>query len=216
VLRLQVLLAHGGVYADMDTLFLRPPPPPLFRQACVMGRERLDTTVPQAAAGGSLCNALIMAEPNADFLRRWLERLPDAFDGSWSGHATFLPYALSRRHPELIHVEPEASFYPFDWTPDGIAALFERRAEVPEATLSLHLWAHLWWDRARRDVSRFSAERLTAGYVRHADTTYAQLARRFLPRGREQSWLRYRTELAREQARAAVAAAAVRLRRLAA
>jgi hypothetical protein len=191
--RLQILL-QGGIYADMDTLFVRPLPQHLFECACVMGLERLDSSAPASSAGGSLCNAFIMAEPGSAFIRLWLERMPAAFDGTWSAHSTFLPYALSRECPELIHVEPEESFFALDWTQSGIAALFEHRVDLPAGAFSLHLWAHLWWDRARQDVSRFSAERLTPAYVRHADTTYACLARPFLPPGPGQSRLRYQGE----------------------
>ena len=179
-IRLQLLLEHGGVYADMDTLFVRQPEPALFDMPCVMGRECVDV----AAAGdnqGSLCNALIMAEPDSEFIRRWLDAMPTAFDGSWSNHSTFLPYRLSQEYPALIHVEPESRFFYLDWTPSGIGDLFERAVALPDDGLSLHLWAHLWWDRERTDFSRFSADQFTAAYVRTAGTTYARLARRFLP-----------------------------------
>jgi len=178
--RLRILFKHGGIYADMDTLFVAPPPAALFAASCVMGHERVDILAP-AAPEGSLCNALIMAAPQAPFVGVWLERMPGAFDGSWSNHSTFLPFRLSREHPELIRVEPEHRFFAFDWTRDGIAALFERDHPLPPDALSLHLWAHLWWDRSRRDWSEFSHERLTPAYVAHARTTYARLARPHLP-----------------------------------
>ncbi|WP_245431296.1 capsular polysaccharide synthesis protein [Rhodoplanes roseus] len=195
ILRLKLLLAHGGVYADMDTLFVRPLPAALFEAPCVMGHERPDPANPKAA-DGSLCNAFIMAEPGAEFIRLWLEQIRAAFDGSWSNHACTLPYRLSRSHPQLIRVEPARSFFALDWTPDGIAALFERSVTLPHDAYSLHLWAHLWWDRDRRDMSRFSHEQITPAYVAHADTTYAHLARRFLPPGRVPSPLRHRLERA--------------------
>lgn len=66
---------------------------------------------------------------------------------------------------------------------EGIAALFEQDLPLPSDAVSLHLWAHLWWDRARRDWSDFSQEQLTAAYVAHARSTYARLARPFLPPG---------------------------------
>ncbi len=47
--------------------------------------------------------------------------------------------------------------------------------------VSMHLWAHLWWDRSRRDFSTFHSGLLTQDYVRRANTTYAVAARRFLP-----------------------------------
>jgi len=45
----------------------------------------------------------------------------------------------------------------------------------------LHLWSHLWWSDRRRDFSELSGGMLTERYVRSAETTYALLARRFLP-----------------------------------
>ena len=182
-IRLRILHQHGGIYADMDTLFFAPPPADFFHQSCVMGEERVDRDVPSAPAG-SLCNALIMAEPGAPFIKLWMDAMPGAFDSSWSNHSTFLPYRLSRAHPELIRVEPESRFFGFDWTPAGIAGLFEQNHAPPPGAVSLHLWAHLWWDVQRRDMSDFNHERLTADYVATAETTYARLARRFLPRDR--------------------------------
>lgn len=192
-IRLRVLHEQGGVYADMDTLFVAPPPAALFGESCVMGRERVDVGAPSSPEG-SLCNALIMAEPGSPFIQTWIERMPGAFDGSWSNHSTFLPYRLSREFPHWIRVEPENRFFALDWTREGIAGLFEQdRALPPEAT-SLHLWAHLWWDVERRDMSDFNHRRLTPAYVAHARTTYARLARPHLPAGLAPSalahWLR--------------------------
>ena len=198
--RLRILLRHGGVYADMDTIFVAPTPECLFDAPCVMGHERVvdDNT---SGLSGSLCNALIMAEPQAEFIRLWLQRMPAAFDGSWSNHSTFLPFALATQHPELIRVEPEASFFALDWTAQGIADLFERDVPLPPGCFSLHLWAHLWQDFARRDFSRFSEEQLSPAYVAHAETTYARLARRFLPEGLAPSLAEYARETSAWEAR---------------
>jgi hypothetical protein len=65
-------------------------------------------------------------------------------------------------------------------TPDGLAALFERRDDDLDGVYSFHLWAHMWWSRLRTDMSMFHAGDLTEDYVRNADTTYAVAARRFL------------------------------------
>ena len=46
---------------------------------------------------------------------------------------------------------------------------------------SMHLWSHCWWSAQTRNTARFHGGRLTPAYVRHADTTYASLARPFLP-----------------------------------
>jgi hypothetical protein len=129
----------------------------------------------------SLCNALLMAEPEARFARAWRQRMASAFDGSWSRHSTILPEELSHELPGDVHIEPQRSFFRYAWTREGLADLFERRVDDLDGVHSIHLWAHLWWSRRRRDFSRFHAGLLDEDYVRHADTTYAVAARRFLP-----------------------------------
>lgn len=197
-LRLRILIDEGGIYADMDTLFIRPMPEALRMEACVMGHEKPPA---EAQGGGSLCNAFIAAEPNAGFCRLWLDAMEEAFDGSWSNHSTLLPYRLAQRHPELIETLPEAAFFALDWTPDGIDGLFLRETDLPEDTYSLHLWSHLWFDSGRRDFSAFSGDLLTADYVAFAGTTYARHARPFLPQAATASRTRYLAQRAMLEAR---------------
>lgn len=176
--RLRILLEEGGIYADIDTLFLRPFPSSWLSRQFILGQEKAP---PGANDGGSLCNAWIAAAPGAEFCRLWLEGMADAFDGTWSKHSTLLPYRLSRKFPQLIDVEPMTSFYALDWTPRGINDLFLRAVELPDRAYSLHLWSHLWFEKDRLDFSHFHKDRLTIDYVAYADTTYARLARRFMP-----------------------------------
>lgn len=195
-IRIRALYEHGGIYADMDTLFIAPIPRDLLDESCVMGHERVDWNAPSAPKG-SLCNALIMAEPGSAFIGHWIERMPAAFDGSWANHACFLPYRLALEFPDLIRVEPESRFFSQDWTREGIAGLFAQDCPMPADAVSLHLWAHLWWDFARRDFSDFSARQLTPAYVAHAHTTYARLARPHLPPGLAPSAATYARETRR-------------------
>jgi hypothetical protein len=176
--RLRILLEEGGIYADMDTLFLRPFPISWLSRRFILGREKAP---PGAQEDSSLCNAWIAAAPQSEFCRVWFEAMFDAFDGSWSNHSTLLPYCLSRQFPSLIDVEPSTSFYALDWTPQGINDLFLRSVTLPNQAYSLHLWSHLWFDINRLDFSHFHKDLLTVDYVGHANTTYARLARRFLP-----------------------------------
>jgi hypothetical protein len=180
-LRVAILEREGGVYADIDTLFIRPYPDRLYQHPFVMGHELVDPHVPSATLGGSLCNAVLLSEPGARFAQLWQQQMASSFDGSWSRHSTFLPYEISRAHPETIAVEPESSFFHLDWTREGIRRLFETSETLPDSVYSLHLWAHLWWESGRTDVSRFHADRLTPEYIAYANTTYARYARRFLP-----------------------------------
>lgn len=186
--RLRILVDEGGIYADIDTLFLRPFSETLLSQPCVLGREKAPPAAPE---GESLCNAWIAAEPGSEFCRRWLDGLADAFDGTWSNHSTLFPYRLSQEFPSLVHVEPGSSFYALDWTPRGLNDLFMRSVRVPDTAYSLHLWSHLWFDRKRLDSSHFHKDLLTVDYVAYAETTYAHLARRFLPEDVACSKLKY-------------------------
>jgi len=182
--RLEIIIEYGGIYADIDTLFVNKIPDRFFKQKFVMGREKVDWETPAAReVGGSLCNAWMMGEPDAEFAKLWLARTYECFNGSWSGHSTYLPYLLSQEYPELIHVEPERSFFLFDWTGQGINSIFEKPMPNLEGVYSIHLWSHMWWERERIDFSYFNAGKLTPEYVRFSRAAYAELARPFLPEG---------------------------------
>lgn len=180
-IRLAQLLKHGGIYADIDTLFINAPEPSLFEKSCVLGREDPVLNPATGRLETSLCNAMIFAEPGAPFVRRWLEEMPAAFDGSWSNHSCQLAARLHARHPEEVHVEPARTFYPYMWTPEQLRRLFEEDHSDWRGACSVHLWAHLWWDRRRTDFSRFHAGLLTERFIRGTDTTYTRAARHFLP-----------------------------------
>jgi len=179
-LRLEILLRQGGVYADLDTLFVNPLAAELFDQSFVIGRELDVFRRAGEEAVPSLCNAVLMCAPGAPFAQLWLERMPGAFDGSWDAHSTGLAELLRAEHPDLVHIEPPRSFYPFMFTREDLAKLFEELHTDLDGVYSIHLWAHLWWSRWRRDFSSFHGGRLNESYVRAARTTYAHAARPIL------------------------------------
>jgi len=180
-IRLDALLEHGGVYADIDTIFVRPFPDELFAQPFVIGREPALRDMRSGGARPSLCNALLMSAPGAPFARAWRERMGAALDGSWSNHSGFLPDQLSRLDPASVRVEPETTFYSFPATEAGLARLLEQRHPVPAGALSVHLWAHLWWERWRTDFSEVHAGRYVPAFVRRVRTTLADIVRPWLP-----------------------------------
>jgi len=180
-IRLQKLVEAGGVYADMDTIFVNPIPAALFEERFVLGREDDVVVHETGESRRSLCNAFMMAEPGAEFGRLWLARMRDAFDGSWSNHSTVLPQVLSEERPEWIHVEPPRTFYKHMWTPAGIGTLLLGDDGDNEGVVSFHLWSHLWWARRRTDFSRAHAGMFTERFIRTRDTTYNRVARQFLP-----------------------------------
>jgi hypothetical protein len=183
VVRLDVLAAEGGLYADIDTVFCSPFPDDLWIGPAVIGVEAdvqyEDAPHPEA----SVSNALLMAEPGARFITEWRRRIVAAMDGSWSGHSCRLATRLTRELPEEIRVEPQHRFHAVDHTPGGIAALLEKPYvhEMFAGAWSVHTCAHLWWESGRTDISTCSALDITEEHVRTADTALAQLARPFLP-----------------------------------
>jgi hypothetical protein len=179
--RLEKLLAAGGVYADLDTIFVNPLPTRLFQESFVIGREHDVRDETTGEMRPSLCNAFLMGEPQAPFAQMWLEQMPAFFDGTWSRHSTLLPYELAHAYPGWVHIEPQRSFYKHMWTREGLRMLLEGCDLDYDGVLSMHLWAHLWWSRWRRDFSAVHAGRLTEDYIRHVDTTYNVAARKFLP-----------------------------------
>jgi len=179
-IRLKLLREHGGVYADIDTLFVAAPPAHLFGYDCVLGDEG---ALPdeRGMLRPSLCNALVMAAPGASFVARWLDASWGAFDGKWTSHSCQLASRLWEAHPDEVHVVPRQYFYRHPWTPSGMQSLFERVDPDLRDVFSLHLCSHLWWDAARTDFTTFHAGLLTEDWVRAGASTYALLARPFLP-----------------------------------
>jgi hypothetical protein len=178
-LRLSILLDEGGIYADMDTLFVNPLAARWFAQPFVLGEE-----APLTGADGvlrpSLCNALIMAQPAAAFARCWLARMTDVFDGTWSRHSCQEAVRLWGEMPDAVHVLPQTCFYKHAPTRRGVQALLEGYDPDVAGVYSLHLWAHLWWNEWRTDFTAAHAGSVDEDYVRTRRTTYAELARRFL------------------------------------
>lgn len=183
--RLDALADHGGIYADIDTLFLAPPPGELWEEACVLGREADVQDQRTGEVRPSVSNALIMAEPGSAFVGRWRDQMGEAFDGSWSAHSCFLAHDLARAHPDEVRIEPERTFHPFPPNRDGLRRLLvERHAEPGEldGVVSVHLAAHLWWAEDRRDfVPEVHARVIDERWVRAGGCTYAAAAARFLP-----------------------------------
>lgn len=178
--RMDALIEHGGVYADMDTLFVRPYPEAWYARAFLIGEEA-GVRGEDGLIKPSLCNAVMFAQRGAAFARAWREEMGRSFDGTWSRHSCQAAARLWGAHQKDLHVLPEDFFYAFPSTPAGLRALLEEDAEVPEQVHSIHLWAHLWWNQRRIDFSPVHGGMLTAENIRNIDTTYNRLARRFLP-----------------------------------
>ena len=183
VIRLDVLARDGGMYADIDTLFVRPVPDEWWTHAAVIGQEAPVSYGDTAVLEPSVSNCLVMARPGSGFIEAWREQIIGAMDGSWSGHSCRLAMRLATEHPELVTVVPRERFSPFGHDPAGMRALLEEPFEPGslDSTCSVHLCAHLWWSQDRVDFSRMSSASVTEHHLRTTATPLGHLARPFLP-----------------------------------
>jgi hypothetical protein len=179
-IRLRILLDRGGVYADMDTIFVAPLPSELFDEDFVIGEEDPVLGAGDVEPHESLCNALLMCAPGAEFGRRWLDGMYRVFDGTWSRHSCEEAARLRAAAPDSVRVVPKEGFFKHPCTREGIRTLLEDLDPDFDGVYSMHLWAHLWWSALRTDFSTFHAGRMTEDYIRNVDTTYNIVARRFL------------------------------------
>src|SRR5262249_31392757 len=153
----------GGLYADIDTLFLRPFPDELWSHPAVIGREADVTYEDSGVPEASVSNAIVMAEPGSRFIQQWRNQIVGAMDGSWSAHSCRLAARLTQQLPDDVHVEPQATFHPYDHTVEGMQTLLERPyvEGALDHSLAVHTCAHLWWSLERTDFTTFSATEAT-------------------------------------------------------
>lgn len=127
VLRLQLLIQFGGIYLDLDVITLRsfaPLIPLLTPEASfLIGREGH----PDHGGFHGLCNAVLIARPNASFARRWLEQYA-AFGSSsagdeWAGLSVHFPVRLAAAHTREVILLPHTAFFWPDWDESSLKAL---------------------------------------------------------------------------------------------
>lgn len=119
-LSLDVNFRYGGIYLD-DTQIVTRSMDPLRTLSCSMPYEKK----------GTLMNGVIVAEPNAPFLKKWLflgyqdfevrfqrilrDPVPHTNhraimglfqDNRWAWNSCRKPYFLWEKYPDLLHVEP--------------------------------------------------------------------------------------------------------------
>jgi len=179
--RLDALAEWGGLYADIDTLFIAPISEHCWDAPAVIGREADIVEQRSGRLRPSSSNALILARPHSRFIEEWRAQMADTFDGSWSAHSCELGHDLAMAMPDDVVIEPQRRFHAFAPAPQGIGDMLERAVDDLDGISSMHLMAHLWWSDDRRDFSRVHATMIDEAWIRDTDVTYARAARRFLP-----------------------------------
>lgn len=156
VMRLQILMRHGGVYLDLDTICLRPFDS-LLNGHPTLGRE----------GEYGLCNAVIIAPVGAEFLIKWLDAYRNFHNSQWNEFSVFIPKKLSIEFPDLVSIEPESSFFRPSYNKDSLCDLFERLRNFPDAYIY-----HLWASASKNYISDLTFDRIMT-----QDTTYNIAAR---------------------------------------
>lgn len=97
VARIELLMRYGGIYLD-DTQIVTRSMDPLRKLSCSMPYEKK----------GTLMNGVIVAEPNAAFLKKWFFLgYQDFEDNRWAWNSCRKPYFLWEKYPDMLHVEPQ-------------------------------------------------------------------------------------------------------------
>jgi hypothetical protein len=168
VVRLKKLREHGGVYLDADVIVLRSFDD-LLGNSTVLGREGFDDS------NAGMANAVILAEPGAPFIGRWLNEYRSfrGTEGYWNEHSVVVPARLARQHPDQITVLPPTAFFWPLWSNAHIEWLFGSADPIPKTdAYAHHLWESFAWHRYLAD--------LTPGQVRAKETNFHRWARPYL------------------------------------
>lgn len=168
VLRLQILIDQGGVYADTDTIFVKPFDI-LFNEKFVLGQQG-----PNGVEG--LCPAIIASEKDATFGKHWLSGFQESFMGGapgtngWCTHSVIYPAWLAERMPNEISIANyQAFFWPLYHT-DHMKALFEDEYPFPNA------YSHHLWESSGKEY----LNNITLEDIRTKRTTYNNLVRHLI------------------------------------
>jgi hypothetical protein len=165
VFRLETLLRHGGIYLDCD-VFVHRAFDDLLHHATVLGRE--------GCRGLGLSNAVILAQPEAPFLRRWLDEYTtfrsSGHDRHWAEHSVARPLTLSQACPSEVTILPPTAFFWPGWRDSDLSLLYGP-GDLPldPGAYANHLWETTAW-------TRFLAG-LTPGHVRKADSPFHRWVR---------------------------------------
>ena len=168
VIRLQVLIQEGGIYADTDIIFLKSFQP-LLDNEFVMGQQGVN-------GNEGLCPATMLGAPNSRFAKQWLAGFQTTFEGgppgspTWCTHSVSYPRWLAQQMNDGITlVDHEAFFWPLYHQPH-IEMLFEQNMEFPNA-YSIHLW---------ESSGKKYLDEMTVEQIKTTNTTFTNITRDLL------------------------------------
>src|SRR5215469_2642710 len=167
VVRLEKLIDRGGIYLDAD-VFVHRSFDDLLGSATVLGKKFVND------AEFGICNAVILSEPQAPFLKRWFSEYRSfrsrGRDGFWDEHSVQIPLKLFREFPHEATALPHFAFFWPTFEPEGIKLIFDSPAEIDvSGAYGSHLWESIAWERY--------LEYLTPGRVRSIESNFHRWVR---------------------------------------
>jgi hypothetical protein len=161
VLRLERLIEIGGIYLDCD-VFVHRNFDDLLQYPAVLGQEGNQGRI-------GLCNAVILAERQAPFLKRWYSEYKSfrskGHDAFWSEHSVVVPSRLAREFPCEIAVLPDKAFFWPTWEEEGLKKIFRSLDPILASSVyANHLWEWCAW---KPYLARLTPER-----VRNVDSNF--------------------------------------------
>ena len=165
VIRLQVLIEHGGIYVDTDTIFVKPFDS-ILSNKFVMGQQGVN-------GGEGLCPAVLLSSKNSEFGKRWLMGFKDTFKGgppgspTWCTHSVQYPWWLAQQIPnEITILDHEAFFWPLYHQPH-VEMIFEQNHTFNNA-YSHHLW---------ESSGKKYLDNLTLDDIKNNNTTFTNIVK---------------------------------------
>ena len=166
VLRLQILLEHGGIYLDTDMLMVKALPF-LDEWTCVLSPDTVND--PKSINAG-----MIAAVAKHPFIQRWL----DAFEVNdiWAYSSVVLPWKLYGQSKKGVALRSAYEFLPFGWQDTSILT---SRTEFTDAMLkdayTVHMWETIWAD---------GLKHIDDHYLRTSDSVFASMFKQYAWRPR--------------------------------
>ena len=122
VLRTDIMLNSGGIYIDVDAVFVKPLSDYIRGYEAVM---TLDFYFKQNRPfPNTLNNGVMLGKKGATFWKLYMESMRTYYDDNWGHNSLHMPYKIKERHPETLHIEPHLQVMCVDlvclptWSPE--------------------------------------------------------------------------------------------------
>jgi hypothetical protein len=144
LMRLYILYNYGGIYLDVDVVCTKPFDT-LLSHKMVMGEEYARyKNIPYYKVLIGLCNAVIMCEPNNQFIKKWIDEYFIEYKQNWWDYNCIqVPRLIAKKHPSLINIQPQNSFFKFSYDCEGYLNLLEYNSDISDC-YCIHLWTSMF------------------------------------------------------------------------